>query len=46
VFLAFAAFSWSYDHQLMVRVILICLGISLVVRALMPGVARGTEAVE
>jgi protein-S-isoprenylcysteine O-methyltransferase Ste14 len=46
VFLAFAVFSWSYDHQLMVRVILICLGISLVTRALMPGVARGADAVE
>ena len=40
VFLAFAAFSWSYDHQLMMRVILICLGISIVTRALMPGVVR------
>jgi protein-S-isoprenylcysteine O-methyltransferase Ste14 len=40
VFLAFAVFSWSYDHQLMVRVILVCLGISLVMRALMPGVMR------
>jgi protein-S-isoprenylcysteine O-methyltransferase Ste14 len=40
VFLAFAVFSWNYDHQLMVRVIVICLGISLVTRALMPGVVR------
>jgi protein-S-isoprenylcysteine O-methyltransferase Ste14 len=40
VFLAFAVFSWSYDHQLMIRVILICVGISFVVRALMPAVAR------
>ena len=40
VLLAFAAFSWSYDYQLMLRVILICLGISIVARALMPGVVR------
>jgi protein-S-isoprenylcysteine O-methyltransferase Ste14 len=46
VFLAFAVFSWSYDHQLMIRVILICLGISIVVRAFMPGVVGGADAVE
>jgi protein-S-isoprenylcysteine O-methyltransferase Ste14 len=46
VFIALAVFSWSYDHQLMVRVIVICLGISLVVRALMPGAARGADPVE
>jgi protein-S-isoprenylcysteine O-methyltransferase Ste14 len=40
VLLAFAVFSWSYDHQLMIRVILVCLGISLVARAFMPGVVR------
>jgi protein-S-isoprenylcysteine O-methyltransferase Ste14 len=40
VFLAFAVFSWSYDHQLMIRVIVICLGISLVMKALVPGVLR------
>ncbi len=46
VFLAFAVSSWSYDHQLMIRVILVCFGISLVVRALTPGVVRGAEPVE
>ena len=40
VFLALALFSWSYNQQLMVRVILVCLGISLVTRALMPGAQR------
>jgi protein-S-isoprenylcysteine O-methyltransferase Ste14 len=40
VFLALAVFSWSYNQQMMVRVILICLGISLVTRALMPSVLR------
>lgn len=43
VFLALAIFSWRYDHQLMVRVILICLGISIVVRAFLPGVVRGED---
>jgi hypothetical protein len=46
VSLAFAVFSWCYDYQLMIRVILICLGISLVVRALMPGVVQGAGPVE
>jgi protein-S-isoprenylcysteine O-methyltransferase Ste14 len=40
VFLAFAVFSWNYDHQLMIRVIVICLGASLVMKALLPGVVR------
>ena len=36
VFLTLAVVSWSYDHRLMLRAILISLGVSLVVRALMP----------
>jgi protein-S-isoprenylcysteine O-methyltransferase Ste14 len=40
VFVALAVFSWTYDNRLMIRVILICFGFSLVVRALMPGVYR------
>ncbi|MGA3080795.1 MAG: isoprenylcysteine carboxylmethyltransferase family protein [Terracidiphilus sp.] len=42
VFLALAVFSWSYDLLLMVKVILVCFGISLVARALLP--AAGKEA--
>jgi hypothetical protein len=33
-----AAFSWSYDLRLGERIIVACFGLSLVVRALMPGV--------
>jgi protein-S-isoprenylcysteine O-methyltransferase Ste14 len=43
VFVALAAFSWSYDNRLMIRVILIFFGFSLVVRALMPGVLISSE---
>jgi protein-S-isoprenylcysteine O-methyltransferase Ste14 len=37
VFVALAFLSWSYNSSLMVRTILISFGLSLVVRALMPG---------
>ena len=37
VFLIMAVLSWSYDYWLMIRAILICLGISIVVRAAWPG---------
>jgi protein-S-isoprenylcysteine O-methyltransferase Ste14 len=40
VFVAMAAFSWSYDPQPGEKLIVICLGISLIVRALMPGVEQ------
>lgn len=36
VFIALAFLSWSYDNLLMIKAILISLGISLVVRALLP----------
>jgi protein-S-isoprenylcysteine O-methyltransferase Ste14 len=36
VFLIFAALSWRYDYELMIQAILICFGVSLVVRAVMP----------
>jgi protein-S-isoprenylcysteine O-methyltransferase Ste14 len=39
VFLAMAAFSWSYDLGLGERIIVVCFGLSLVVRALLPTVA-------
>ena len=37
VFFAIAVFSWSYNHWLMVQAVLVAFGLSLVVRALMPG---------
>ena len=37
VFIAIAVFSWSYNHWLMVKVVIVTFGLSLVVRALMPG---------
>jgi protein-S-isoprenylcysteine O-methyltransferase Ste14 len=42
IFLALAVFSWNYDHQLMIRVIIISSGISLLTKALVPD-ARRTE---
>lgn len=36
IFLAFAILSWRFDQMLMVRAVLVCFGLSLVVRALMP----------
>jgi protein-S-isoprenylcysteine O-methyltransferase Ste14 len=38
VFVTIACLSWTYDERLMGRAILISFGISLVVRALMPGI--------
>ncbi len=40
LFLAFAVFAWSYDLRLMARVILVSFGVSLVARALLPGLPR------
>jgi hypothetical protein len=37
VFVTLAVFSWTYNHALMVRAILVSLGVSIVVRALLPG---------
>jgi len=37
VFVALAVFSWSYDNRMMVKVILIGFGVSLVMRAFVPG---------
>ena len=41
VFIALAFFSWGYDNRLMIRAVLISFGLSLVVRALMPGIPAG-----
>ena len=37
VFVTIAFLSWTYDNRLMVRAIIVIFGLSLVVRALMPG---------
>ena len=36
VFITLAVFSWSYNHWLMIQAILVSLGVSMVVRALLP----------
>jgi hypothetical protein len=36
VFVTIAFLSWTYDHWLMVRAIIVTFGLSLIVRALMP----------
>lgn len=43
IFLAFAVFSWNYDIRLMARVILVSFGISLIARALLPGVEQRAD---
>lgn len=42
VFVTMALLSWRYDHWLMIKAILISLGLSLVVRAFMPGSVSST----
>jgi protein-S-isoprenylcysteine O-methyltransferase Ste14 len=46
VFVALAFFSWSYNNRLMGRVVLISFGLSLVVRALLPGVWTSSKPSE
>ena len=43
VFITLAALSWSYDNRLMGRAVLVSFGISLVVRALLPGASAETN---
>jgi len=40
IFVTLAFLSWSYNNWLMIKAIIVSLGISLVVRALMPGILR------
>jgi protein-S-isoprenylcysteine O-methyltransferase Ste14 len=40
VFLILAALSWTYNNELMVRAVLITFGLSLIVRALVPGIRQ------
>lgn len=46
VFCSLAFLSWSYDHRLMIRAIVISFGISLVARAFMPGVLPSAKPAE
>jgi len=46
IFLIWAFLSWSYDNWLMVRAIIVSLGVSLAVRALMPEVEPRTSQAE
>jgi len=46
VFLTIAFLSWTYDIRLMWRAILVTFGLSLVVRALMPGIPEASTALE
>jgi protein-S-isoprenylcysteine O-methyltransferase Ste14 len=43
VFITLAAFSWSYNHWLMIQAILVTYGVSLVARALLPAVGNQAE---
>jgi protein-S-isoprenylcysteine O-methyltransferase Ste14 len=46
VFVTIAFLSWTYDNRLMVRAIVVTFGISLVVRALLPGLRQTTSSPE
>jgi protein-S-isoprenylcysteine O-methyltransferase Ste14 len=46
VFIALAFLSWSYDHVLMLKAILVSFGASLVVRALMPRIRQASAEPE
>jgi protein-S-isoprenylcysteine O-methyltransferase Ste14 len=43
VFFVIAILSWNYDSRLMTRAILIVFGVSLIVRAIVPGASRETD---
>jgi Phospholipid methyltransferase len=44
IFITLAFFSWTYNHWLMIQAILVSLGLSIVVRALMPGMQQTSTA--
>jgi protein-S-isoprenylcysteine O-methyltransferase Ste14 len=46
VFVTIAFLSWTYDNRLMIRAIIVTFGLSLVVRALMPGLRQTSTAPE
>ena len=45
VFVTIAFLSWSYDERLMGRAILVSFGLSLIVRAFMPGIKRESASI-
>jgi len=46
VFLTIAVLSWTYNNDLMIRAIIVTFGLSLIVRALMPGLRPSDAAPE
>jgi len=46
VFVTIACLSWTYDNRLMVRAIVVSFGISLVARALLPGIKQDSAPPE
>lgn len=44
VFVTLAVFSWSYNNRLMIRAILVSFGVSLLARALIPGIRQESPA--
>jgi protein-S-isoprenylcysteine O-methyltransferase Ste14 len=46
VFITIALLSWTYDHQLMLRAVIVTFGLGLVVRALMPGTLPASSSPE
>jgi hypothetical protein len=46
VFITLAFLSWNYDYELMIKGIIVSLGVSLVVRALMPRIKQETSLQE
>jgi protein-S-isoprenylcysteine O-methyltransferase Ste14 len=46
IFVALAFFSWSYNNWLMIRVVIVCFGLSMVVRALVPEGWRRADSEE
>jgi protein-S-isoprenylcysteine O-methyltransferase Ste14 len=46
VFFTIAVLSWTYDNRLMGRAVLVTFGLSLVVRALMPGLPQSSNSPE
>jgi protein-S-isoprenylcysteine O-methyltransferase Ste14 len=44
IFFTFAVLSWTYDNLLMIKAVVICFGISLIVRACIPGNAPRPDA--
>jgi protein-S-isoprenylcysteine O-methyltransferase Ste14 len=46
IFVALAFFSWRYNNWLMIRVVIVCFGLSMIVRALVPEGWRRADSAE